>query len=1236
MSNNRSAFEAIPGRDALLEYQSKAYPAKTYVERNGLVYKSLTGTSPTFISSQWELVSDLREVRVPNIPSRNALTGNTPTTGTTGIRIPILDNTNVLVIDAFDDPQVAAHKFARYNYNQTLASWLLLQAGTGATNSNVNDYNLLINKKPIVSGVTVTAGAGLSGGGSVFGTAISPFAAGGNINISHADTSSLANINNSGYAYVQKLNFDTYGHVTGGTSSTWTHPTGLTQNIINTGKTYVQSINVSNGHVTSVSSSAWIHPDTSSQASSINAGTTFIQSVYLDGDGHVTGIDTATVPTGGAGFNFKINGNSGGALTVASGGTLTISGGTNILTSRTGSATNPGVRVSVVPAGANTYVQYNNSGVLGGQANFNFDSAGGTLSVPFVTLSSVPASGTTGDQFLTRSAGGAIQRLGFNTIANALAATPLNSVQLRGASGFVSSSNFTFTGGTTVVAPILALTTTPSAGGSDDILTWNATSKLVKKITQASLVTPPAGSTTQLQFNNSGVFGASSNLTFTGSTTLVSTALALTNTPSAGGSDDILTWNAVSKKVTKITQASLGSAPAGSNTQVQFNNGGAFGASGNLTFNSGTNTLSSINVSVGTLLNIGSAPAAGGASDTILVRDTVTGNVRQVAQDTANNGINKVGTNFRLGGALTGNTTVGVGTFNMTFNTNAFTFGDRLAGVIGSQSFSAGSSNVSSGGTSFVGGGSGNVAGNQYAATIGGSSIKALNAFSVAIGGSSNTVNGNGSIVLGGIGNTVSGYYAMGGGQYTATLSDGSIAFGLGDSIKLLTASGQASFNFSRNDSSQTTGHGALAPQSAILGGINHNIDSSNTRAAIIGGNAIKLPAGGAYVDHVAVANLAVFTAPTAGAAGTDDVLVWNATDKKVKKLAQGSLAVSASLAANHNNIVYVSATLGSDATGAINNISKPYATITAAITAANGIGSRSSQNRVLVYILPGIYPITSTISMQNYIDLYLCPSATITGSISASLFQWNNVDANILGFGNLAYSPSSSNSALNFTNQGTLSCTIRFNSVTISSSSSGYFIYDNSTTNNKIIMYIDKIIMSSTSTFAFLAQGAGNTSEYHLDFVDWVHTGNPTLATIVQLSTGSHKMFMRGNKLSLPSFTSSVFMQCYVGTSYVYIKECNISRALVDVENNANFKFGGKIIHTASDFLCAMYIGTNTGSIYIEPGTVITTPSTNSINAGVAGSNLYIYGNMYTNKAVAANVTTNLGTVTVTALPLV
>ena len=57
----------------------------------------------------------------------------------------------------------------------------------------------------------LTAGGGLTGGGST-----------GSVTISHADTSSQASVNNSGRTYIQDITLDTYGHITGITSATET------------------------------------------------------------------------------------------------------------------------------------------------------------------------------------------------------------------------------------------------------------------------------------------------------------------------------------------------------------------------------------------------------------------------------------------------------------------------------------------------------------------------------------------------------------------------------------------------------------------------------------------------------------------------------------------------------------------------------------------------------------------------------------------------------------------------------------------------------------------------------------------------------------------------------------------------------------------------------------------------------------------------------------------------------
>ncbi|MFW5847824.1 MAG: tail fiber domain-containing protein, partial [bacterium] len=97
------------------------------------------------------------------------------------------------------------------------------------------------------------------------------------------------------------------------------------------------------------------------------------------------------------------------------------------------------------------------------------------------------------------------------------------------------------------------------------------------------------------------------------------------------------------------------------------------------------------------------------------------------------------------------------------------------------------------------------------------------------------------------------------------------------------------SFNHSTNSASQVSGYGANGAYSAILGGMDHNIDSGNTYAAIVGGNGINLT-GDTYSGHTAVGSLVVWDQPLSGASG-DDVLVWDSVDKKVKVRTQSDVA---------------------------------------------------------------------------------------------------------------------------------------------------------------------------------------------------------------------------------------------------------------------------------------------------------------------------------------------------------
>jgi hypothetical protein len=150
------------------------------------------------------------------------------------------------------------------------------------------------------------------------------------------------------------------------------------------------------------------------------------------------------------------------------------------------------------------------------------------------------------------------------------------------------------------------------------------------------------------------------------------------------------------------------------------------------------------------------------------------------------------------------------------------------------------------------------------------------NTLSAVIAGEAAVSSGHGSLAIGRA-TTASGSKSFAGGWHENSTTPG---FGP-------VASGEASFAFFETSGSSATGNGARARRSAILGGLNHNIASGNTGAAIIGGSGINLT-GTDYIDFTAVSNLAIFSTPGDGA--TDDVLTWNATTKKVGKVSQASL----------------------------------------------------------------------------------------------------------------------------------------------------------------------------------------------------------------------------------------------------------------------------------------------------------------------------------------------------------
>lgn len=102
--------------------------------------------------------------------------------------------------------------------------------------------------------------------------------------------------------------------------------------------------------------------------------------------------------------------------------------------------------------------------------------------------------------------------------------------------------------------------------------------------------------------------------------------LRITSTPTNDNAlTDILAWNPSTKLVETRAASSFSGTPAGSNTQIQYNNSGAFGASANLTYDPSTNTVKAAASGI-------SQSGAGTANNNIFIGpdfvDTHTGTIR--------------------------------------------------------------------------------------------------------------------------------------------------------------------------------------------------------------------------------------------------------------------------------------------------------------------------------------------------------------------------------------------------------------------------------------------------------------------------------------------------------------------------------------------------------------------------------------------------------------------------------
>ena len=186
-------------------------------------------------------------------------------------------------------------------------------------------------------------------------------------------------------------------------------------------------------------------------------------------------------------------------------------------------------------------------------------------------------------------------------------------IQYNATGAFAGSSNLTFNGTTltgsytgslaevtTLSASLMnLLPTSGTLAGTGSYLGLDASYNLV--LTSAAAA--PGGASTQVQYNNAGSFAGSSNLTFNGTTLTASYtgSLAELTTLSASAINFILSSGSLagdgsylgldsSNNIVLTASSTSSAAVAGSTTEVQYNSGGSFAASSNLTFNGTTLT----------------------------------------------------------------------------------------------------------------------------------------------------------------------------------------------------------------------------------------------------------------------------------------------------------------------------------------------------------------------------------------------------------------------------------------------------------------------------------------------------------------------------------------------------------------------------------------------------------------------------------------------------------------------
>ena len=229
--------------------------------------------------------------------------------------------------------------------------------------------------------------------------------------------------------------------------------------------------------------------------------------------------------------------------------------------------------------GANTQVQFNDSGSLGGSSLFTFNKTTGVLHASAVTVNSDPTS--------------ALELATKQYVDNVASGLNVHNAVVSATTGAIVA---TYNNGTNGVGATLSGSgTLPNIGGytasvGDRVLIKNQADAKQNGIYNVTAVSPNFVLTRTSDFDNSPVGEVQAgDFVYVQQGNIAGTSWVMTTAGTISFGTSNINWSQFSGQQT--TQ------PAGSNTQVQFNNSGSFGASSALTFDTGTGTLSSTSFS---------------------------------------------------------------------------------------------------------------------------------------------------------------------------------------------------------------------------------------------------------------------------------------------------------------------------------------------------------------------------------------------------------------------------------------------------------------------------------------------------------------------------------------------------------------------------------------------------------------------------------------------------------------